>query len=118
MVYRFDAFELDMGRFELRKDGAPVAVEPQVFALLALLVTNRERMVPKDEIHERVWSGRIVSEAALSSRIRSVRQAIGDDGGAQRLIRTVHGRGFRFVGEVTCITGVVTSPDQAHAARI
>jgi TolB-like protein/Tfp pilus assembly protein PilF len=115
MVYRFDVFELDMDRFELRRDGAPVAVEPQVFALLALLVTNRERMVPKDEIHERIWSGRIVSEAALSSRIRSVRQAIGDDGGAQRLIRTVHGRGFRFVGKVTDSTGVVTSPDPSSA---
>jgi TolB-like protein/Tfp pilus assembly protein PilF len=100
MIYRFAGFELDMDRFELRDRGVPVAVEPQVFALLALLVTNRERMVPKDEIHERIWSGRVVSEAALSSRIRSVRQAIGDDGNAQRLIRTVHGKGFRFVGDV------------------
>jgi TolB-like protein len=89
-----------------------------VFALLALLVTNRERMVPKDEIHERIWSGRIVSEAALSSRIRSVRRAIGDDGDAQRLIRTVHGKGFRFVGEVTDITGAPTSPEQSNAKRV
>ncbi|MBW3566622.1 MAG: winged helix-turn-helix domain-containing protein [Proteobacteria bacterium] len=100
MIYRFAGFELDMDRFELRDRGVPVAVEPQVFTLLALLVTNRERMVLKNEIHERIWSGRIVSEAALSSRIRSVRQAIGDDGNAQRLIRTVRGKGFRFVGEV------------------
>lgn len=118
MVYRFDAFELDMDRFELRRDGVPVAVEPQVFALLALLVTNRERMVPKGEIHERIWSGRIVSDAALSSRIRSVRRAIGDDGDAQRLIRTVHGRGFRFVGEVTDITPVVTSLERPNAKPV
>jgi len=115
MIYRFAAFELDMGRFELRKDGAPVAVEPQVFSLLALLVTHSERMVSKDEIHERIWNGRIVSEAALSSRIRSVRQAIGDDGGAQRLIRTVHGKGFRFVGEVINTTGAPTSPEPSNA---
>jgi TolB-like protein/DNA-binding SARP family transcriptional activator len=114
MVYRFAAFELDMGRFELRKDGAPVAVEPQVFSLLALLVTNRERMVPKEEIHERIWSGRIVSEAALSSRIRSVRQAIDDDGDAQRLIRTVHGKGFRFVGQVIGGAGAPISPEQPN----
>ena len=117
MVYRFAAFELDMDRFELRKDGAPVAVEPQVFALLALLVTNRERMVTKNEIHERIWSGRIVSEAALSSRIRSVRQAIGDDGDAQRLIRTVHGKGFRFVGEVLDTAGAPTPEHPPKSAR-
>lgn len=110
MIYRFAAFELDMDRFELRKNGAPVPIEPQVLSLLALLVANRERMVSKNEIHEKIWSGRVVSEAALSSRIRSVRNAIGDDGGAQRLIRTVYGKGFRFVGEVSEITGALTSP--------
>lgn len=112
MIYRFAAFELDMDRFELRENGAPVAIEPQVLSLLALLVTNHERMVSKDEIHEKIWSGRVVSEAALSSRIRSVRNAIGDDGGAQRLIRTVHGKGFRFVGEVSDSTGALTLPEQ------
>ena len=106
MVYRFDAFDLDMDRVELRKEDVPVPVEPQVFALLALLVTNSERMVSKNEINERIWGGRVVSEAVLSSRIKSARQAIGDDGKNQRLIRTVHGQGFRFVGEVT-----TTSPD-------
>ena len=101
MVYRFDAFELDMGRFELRKGSAVVPVEPQVFALLGLLVANHERMVSKDEIHDRIWNGRIVSEAALNSRIRSVRQAVGDNGTAQRVIRTVRSGGFRFVADVT-----------------
>ena len=103
MIYRFGSFELDTDRFELRKDGAPVAVEPQVFALLALLVSNSERMISKEEMNEQIWSGRIVSEAALSSRIKSVRQALGDDGKSQRLIRTVHGKGFRFVGELASL---------------
>lgn len=118
MVYRFADFELDMDRFELRKNGAPVAVEPQVFSLLALLITNRERMVSKDEIHERIWNGRVVSEAALSSRIRSVRKAIGDDGGAQRLIRTVHGKGFRFVGAVSDGAGVAPSGASSDAESL
>jgi TolB-like protein len=118
MIYRFAAFELDMDRFELRKNGAPVAVEPQVFSLLALLVTNRERMVSKGDIHERIWNGRIVSEAALSSRIRSVRKAIGDDGGAQRLIRTVHGKGFRFIGEVSDSTAAVTSAEPSKSRSV
>jgi len=101
MVYHFCAFELDMSRFELRKGSAVVPVEPQVFALLALLVAHHDRMVSKDEIHDRIWNGRIVSEAALNSRIRSVRQAVDDNGAAQRVIRTVRGSGFRFVADVT-----------------
>lgn len=99
MIYRFHGYELDTERFELRCDGVAQPVEPQVFALLELLVANRDRLVSKDEINTRVWAGRVVSEAVLSSRIRSVRKAIGDDGSAQRLIRTIHNRGFRFVAE-------------------
>ena len=99
MIYGFGDFELDGGAVELRRAGAPVAVEPQVFALLLLLVENRERMVSKDEIIEKIWDGRIVSEAALTSRIKSARQALGDDGKAQKFIRTVHGQGFRFVAD-------------------
>jgi len=98
--YRFEGFELDPARFELRADGVVIPVEPQVLSLLLLLVANSERMIDKDEIVEKIWDGRIVSEAAISSRIKSARQAIGDDGKAQRLIKTVHGRGFRFVGNV------------------
>lgn len=99
MLYRFDDIELDTDRFELRKGGAVLPVEPQVFSLIELLVSNHHRLVSKDEINLRIWGGRVVSEAAVSSRIRSARQAIGDDGTAQRLIRTIHNRGFRFVGE-------------------
>ncbi|HEU5468322.1 MAG TPA: winged helix-turn-helix domain-containing protein, partial [Steroidobacteraceae bacterium] len=69
------------------------------------LVENRERMVSRDEILEKVWDGRIVSDAALSSRIKSARQALGDDGRTQRFIRTVHGRGFRFVADARAVTG-------------
>ncbi len=99
MIYKFGDFELDIDRFELRQDGMVRPVEPQVFALLELLIASRERMVSKDEINLRVWGGRVVSESVLSSRIRSARRAIGDDGKAQRLIRTLHNRGYRFVGE-------------------
>lgn len=100
MIYAFDHFELDPGKGELRAHGQPQALEPQVFALLAFLVEHRERLVSRDEIFENVWDGRSVSDAALSSRIKSARRALGDDGHAQRVIRTAHGRGFRFVADV------------------
>ena len=101
MPYWFDGFELDADRVELRRHGVIVPVEPQVFALLLLLVEHRNRMVSKEEIIGAVWGGRIVSDSALSSRIKSARRALGDDGQAQRVIRTLHGQGFRFVAEVT-----------------
>ena len=99
MIYRFDVFELDLAKLELRADGAVRALEPQVFALLALLVANAERVVSRDEIIDKVWDGRVVSESAIDSRIKSVRQALGDDGRTQRFIRTLQRKGFRFVAE-------------------
>ena len=100
VIFRFEHYELDTARFELRANGAGVAIEPQVFALLELLIANRDRLVTREEIIARVWDGRTVSDAAVASRIKSARQALGDSGREQRVIRTVHGVGFRFVGEV------------------
>ena len=80
--------------------GEPVPVEPQVLELLILLIENRDRVLNKDEIFQQIWKNRIVSDTTLSSRIKTARQAIGDSGAAQKYIRTIHGRGFRFVGEV------------------
>jgi TolB-like protein/Flp pilus assembly protein TadD len=100
MIHRFGNCELDADRQELRRDGRPLSVEPRVFELLAYLVANRGRILTKDEINREVWDGRIVSDAALSSCIKSVRQAIGDDGKTQALIRTAHGRGFHFIADV------------------
>src|SRR5215472_13798533 len=107
MIYAFEDCRLDLGAHELTRAGQAVPLERQVFALLALLVENNGRLISRDEIVERIWGGRIVSEAALSSRIKSARAAIGDDGRAQRLIRTHHGVGYRFVGEVRAPTAAV-----------
>ena len=101
MIYRFDTFELDTDRFELRDDGVTVPLEPQVFALISLLIENSGRMVSKDELIEKIWDGRVVSDSAISSRVKKARKALRDDGKAQRLILTVHGKGFRFVGDWT-----------------
>lgn len=100
MAWIFGNFRLDPERFQLCRDSVPVEVEPQVFALLKLLVTHRHRMVTKDEIVLHIWQGRVVSDASISSCIRSARKAVGDDGIGQAMIRTVHGKGFHFVAEV------------------
>jgi TolB-like protein len=98
-VISFGDYELDIAHFELRHDGSRVAVEPQVFDLIALLVKNRDRTITKDEIFSAIWGDRVVSDAALSSQIKSARRALGDNGSTQKMIATVHGRGFRFVPE-------------------
>jgi len=101
MKYAFNEFELDTDKIELRRRGELVALEPQVFALLKLLVELREQMVSKDDIIDEIWDGRVVSDASIASRVRLARQSVDDDGVAQHTIRTVHGRGFRFIAPVT-----------------
>ena len=98
--FRFGELEIDLGHQELRRSGQAVRIEPQVFDLLIYLLRNRARIVSKDELIDAVWQGRAISEAALSSCVSAARRAIGDSGQEQALIRTVHKRGFRFVGEV------------------
>ena len=100
MIFVFGDCELDLDRFELRRAGRLRPVEPQVFDLLAVLIRERRRVVPKEELLNAVWGNRFVSESALSSRVKAARQAIGDDGRSQRLIRTAHGRGYQFIAPV------------------
>jgi adenylate cyclase len=97
---QFSDCEIDVAAFELRRGGQPCAVEPQVFELLLYLANNPDRLVTKNDLIENVWGGRIVSDSTLASRIKSARRAIGDDGEQQRFIRTVHGRGIRFIADL------------------
>jgi DNA-binding winged helix-turn-helix (wHTH) protein len=100
LIFVFGDCELDLDRFELRRAGRRCPVEPQVFDLLAVLIRERRRVVPKEELLDTVWGNRFVSESALTSRVKAARQAIGDDGRSQQLIRTAHGRGYQFVAPV------------------
>jgi predicted ATPase/DNA-binding winged helix-turn-helix (wHTH) protein len=101
VIVRFGDFELDDERYVLTGPGGPVHVERQVFEVLHHLIRHRDRVVSKEELLDTVWGDRFVSESALTSRIKAARRAIGDDGTAQRFIKTVHGRGYHFVGEIT-----------------
>jgi pimeloyl-ACP methyl ester carboxylesterase/DNA-binding winged helix-turn-helix (wHTH) protein len=100
MSYRFGRFELVEETRELLADGKPCPVEPQVFDLLAYLVSERDRVISTDDLIASVWNGRIVSNSAVSARISAARSALGDDGVRQQWIKTVPRRGFRFVGTV------------------
>ena len=96
---RFGDCELSVERIELRRAGKIVDMEPQVFDVLAYLLRYRERVVPKTELLDQIWGNRFVSESALSSRVKSARRAVGDTGRDQRIIKTIYGRGYRFVAD-------------------
>jgi pimeloyl-ACP methyl ester carboxylesterase/DNA-binding winged helix-turn-helix (wHTH) protein len=100
MRLEFGDVVLDTTRFELVHAGAPVHVEPQVFDVLAFLAEHRDRVVTKEELLDAIWGDQFVSESALTSRVKSVRRAVQDTGRDQRVIRTVHGRGYQFVADV------------------
>lgn len=110
MRYVFDFFEIDTARYELRRDGTPLAVEPLVFDLLLFLARNPGRILTRDEIVDRVWQGRVVSDATVSSCVKSARRALGDTGDSQTYIRTIRGRGFEFAAAVATTDDAAAIP--------
>jgi DNA-binding winged helix-turn-helix (wHTH) protein/tetratricopeptide (TPR) repeat protein len=110
---RFGEYELDLARFELKRRGMRVRVQPKVLDLLVYLIRHRERVVPKDELLAAVWQGVMVSETALNQAVKEARRAVRDDGQRQAVIQTVRGRGYRFVAvveEPEEPAGVATGP--------
>ncbi|HEX7154963.1 MAG TPA: winged helix-turn-helix domain-containing protein [Thermoanaerobaculia bacterium] len=102
-MFRFGDYELDIDRYELRRRGDVMKAEPRVLEVLNYLIAQRERVVPKEELLDAIWRGAIVSESALSSTIRDARRVLDDSPAEPRWIKTIYGRGFRFVGEVALV---------------
>jgi class 3 adenylate cyclase/DNA-binding winged helix-turn-helix (wHTH) protein len=100
MIYVFGDYQLDTQRYERRRGGVPCALERQSFNVLVYLVQRRDRVVAKDELLDQLWPHQAVSENTLTQRLRSARRALGDSGREQRFIKTVHGRGYRFIADV------------------
>ncbi len=115
-VYRFGAFELDPGLYALRQDGMELDVQPKVLDLLLYLVARTDRVVPREEILDALWPGIAATDDVLSRAIHAARQAVGDDGGQQRVIQTVRRRGFRFVGAVESVNAPQSTAARATAA--
>ena len=100
MQFQFDDFNLNTERYQLTRNGEVIRTEPQVMELLIFLIGNRGRMVSRTELNDSIWNGRVVSDSALSSRIKIARQVLGDDGRRQHYIRTIHKKGFTFNSDV------------------
>jgi DNA-binding winged helix-turn-helix (wHTH) protein len=100
MRYVFGHYVLDTLRYELRQAGVAIPLRPKVFQVLAYLLAHHDRVILKQELLEHLWPGQYVGEATLNYSIMEVRKALGDDGHIQRLLRTVRGRGYRFVAPV------------------
>jgi adenylate cyclase len=118
--YLFEEYAFDHDRRELRRGADVVSVAPQVFDLLDYLIRNRERVVSKEDLVKAIWNGRIVSDAALTTRLNVARNAIGDSGDEQRLIKTFPRKGFRFVGTVREAkepAGVAVADDQVEVQK-
>ena len=95
MIYRFGDCELDTQLFRLRRGGVPIQLRPKVFQVLTHLLEQRHRVVTRQQLFEHVWPKQFVSDAALESCIKAVRQAIGDSGARPRMIQTVRCYGYR-----------------------
>ncbi|HEX5997072.1 MAG TPA: AAA family ATPase [Jiangellales bacterium] len=115
----FGDVEIDLDRYEIRRNGDVVPTEPQVFDVLVHLATNADRVVTKEELLDAVWGDRFVSESTLTSRIKAARRCVGDDGQRQQVIATVHGRGYRMVTPVRMHSGPEPGPPVAdHAGQV
>jgi len=101
MLYRFGRHEVDTENFLLSDQWGRVAIEPQVFDLLVYLITNHNRVVSRQELFDSIWQGRVVSDTSLNNHIKSARKAVGDNGQLQQTIKTIHGRGYQFIANVT-----------------
>lgn len=111
--YRFADIDIDLGSREILRNGLRVDAEAKVFDLIELLLLARGRALTKTELVSALWGGRPVTDAALSQQLRKARRALGDDGGAQRVIRTVHGRGLVWVADVAEIEDSAQTPQVA-----
>jgi DNA-binding winged helix-turn-helix (wHTH) protein/tetratricopeptide (TPR) repeat protein len=99
-LLRFGNCEVDVLRHEVRRDGRPQGATPKVFALLVYLLRERHRVVRRQELLDAIWQGREVSDSVLARTVMEVRRTIADPAGRKSWIRTVHGLGYRFVGDV------------------
>jgi TolB-like protein/tetratricopeptide (TPR) repeat protein len=116
MQYRFKSFVLDTAQFALYKDGQQINVEPQVFTLLKYLIENRDRVVSRTELLDKIFGRRIVTDNTLTVRIRALRRAVGDTAKAQAVIATIQGGGYQFISRVETTSHVSSRFERSNEA--
>ena len=118
MQYVFGDYRLDTQQYVLCHADVTIKLRPKVFQLLMYLITHRDRVVSKEELFAQLWPNQIVSESTLTQRLRAVRRALGDSGQHQHFIKTVHGRGYRFIAIVEEKPGETTGSGATRAAAV
>lgn len=103
MIFRFDEFEVDEARFELRRNGVVEPIQPRVFDLLCAMARRPDAVLSRAELLADVWSGVCVTNDALAQAVMSLRKALGDTSDTPRFVETVRGRGYRFLGKVQLV---------------
>ena len=101
MIYAFGKYELDTNLYELRSNREVCRLPARGFEVLLYLIQHRDHVVTREELLENLWPGQFISEAILNNCIMTARQAIGDSGQSQQMIKTSHGRGYRFIAQIT-----------------
>ena len=114
MIFRFGDCELDEARRALCRRGREVRLQPKVLDLLLFLIRHRERVVPKEVLFRELWPDVIATEASLTRLVKEARRAVGDDGRRQRVLRTSHGRGYRFAAAVEARNGEGRSEEESR----
>ncbi len=102
MIVQFGRFRLDLRGRELLADGVPAAIGSRALDVLIALIEAQGELVTKDELINRVWLGAIVEENTLQFQISAIRKVLGED---REFIKTISGRGYRFVAELTAPAG-------------
>ncbi len=115
MELQFGDFTLNTEAYELRGGAGVIKVEPLVFDLICHFTAHPGQVFSREELIASVWQGRIVSDATISTCVKSARKALGDTGDAQHYLQTVRGRGYRFVAQVM-ETGAAKAAPPAHTA--
>lgn len=110
MRYVFGDCEVDTRLVELVRSGCVVPVEPLVYRFLVYLIEHRDRVVSSNELLDELWTGKVVSDATLANVLKQVRQAVGDDGRSQSIIRTLRGHGYRFIAPVVLSPAFAAAP--------
>ncbi|HYU94580.1 MAG TPA: winged helix-turn-helix domain-containing protein [Sphingomicrobium sp.] len=100
---RFGDFVLDRADERVHGPGGPVKIGHKAYRVLVALVEQEGRLLTKEALFSDVWDGTIVSESALTSVIKELRRALGDESRTPRYIESVYGRGYRFLPAVDTV---------------